>query len=248
MNKRINISHPTKVVLWAKSGGRCAICKKEIIMERKDNDPTPIGHIAHIEGFKPNSPRYNPNMTDKERNSYYNLIILCPTCHTQIDKDPNYYTVERLRQIKREHEKWVKEQVRINIPDVTFAELEVITKYLISVSMLESNQKLTIIPPKEKIQKNGLSSEVENLIFMGMIGIEQVKDYLNENPDPDFAGRLRNGFVQKYLELKQGGVAGDELFYELWNFASINSDDFKIRAAGLKILTYFFEICEVFEK
>ncbi len=245
---RQNVPSGLIKVLWARSGGRCAICKKEIIMECTNNSPVPIGETAHIEGLRPNSPRYNPNMTDEERNSYENLIVVCPTCHTKIDKDPNYYTVERLRQIKREHEEWVKEQVKINIPDVTFAELEVIAKYLISVSMLESNQTLTIIPPKKKIQKNGLSAEVENLIIMGMAGIKQVKDYLNENPDFDFAGRLRNGFVQKYLELKQGGLTGDELFYELWNFASINSGDFKIRAAGLKILTYFFEICEVFDK
>ena len=70
-------------------------------MNQKNDDPVPIGEIAHIEGLNPDSPRYNPNMTNKERNSYVNLIILCPTCHTKIDKDPNYYTVEKLKQIPK---------------------------------------------------------------------------------------------------------------------------------------------------
>lgn len=83
---------------------------------------------------------------------------------------------------------------------------------------------------------------------MGMLGIDQIKEYLNKNPDINFSDRLRNGFVDKYIDLKNEGLDGDDLFYELLNFASINSKDFKIRAAGLKILTYFFEICEVFEK
>jgi len=242
-----NISLKIIKVLWAKSGGRCAICKQEIIMNQKNDDPVPIGEIAHIEGLNPDSPRYNPNMTNKERNSYVNLIILCPTCHTKIDKDPNYYTVEKLKQIKYEHEKWVKEQLMSSLPDVTFAELEVITKYLIEAPVTPSDMKMISISPKEKIEKNNLSNEVENLITMGMMGYHQVKDYLNRHPDEKFADRLKEEFTQKYLELKKQGLSGDELFYELWNFASIGSNDFKLRAAGLKVLTYFFEICDVFE-
>jgi hypothetical protein len=44
------------------------------------------------------------------------------------------------------------------------------------------------------------------------------------------------------------GLEGDALFYELWNFSSDYSPDFGIRAAGLSVLTYFFDKCEVFEK
>ena len=241
------IPRPVINTLWAKSGGRCAICRTEIILQEKNN-PTPIGEVAHIKGINPGSARYNPNMSDEERNSYENLIILCPTCHSKIDKNFSEYTAETLKQIKIKHERWVKEQLRIKSAEVTFAELEVITKYLIAAPTIKSEQNLVAVPPKEKIKKNGLSSEAENLITMGMLGIDQIKEYLNKNPDPEFADRLRNGFVHKYLNLKKEELTGDNLFYELLNFASTNSNDFKIKAAGLKILTYFFEICEVFEK
>ena len=234
--------------LWSRSGGRCAICKTEIILQEKENNPSPIGEMAHIKGLNPESTRYDPNMSDEERNSYENLIILCPTCHTKIDKNPDKFTVEKLKKIKIEHEKWVIEQLRINSSEVTFAELEVIAKYLINASTLNYDQNLEIIPPKEKIEKNRLSKDVENLITMGMVGIGQVKEYLNKNPDIEFSDRLRNGFVRKYIDLKREELSENDIFYELLNFASINSNDFKIKAAGLKILTYFFEICEVFEK
>lgn len=248
MSKR-NISEALIKSLWAKSGGRCAICKTEIIMKQELNSPTPIGEMAHIEGLKPDSPRYNPNMTDKERNSHDNLMILCPTCHTKIDKNLDYYTVEKLKQIKYEHEKWVDEQLRVTIPEVSFAELDVITKYLISApSSEESLGNLALIPTKDKIKRNDLSDHVSNLVTMGLMRVKQVKDYLNKNPDPEFANRLRNGFVQKYLELKEQRIDGDELFYGLLQFASQGSVDFKVQAAGLSVLTYFFEICEVFEK
>lgn len=235
--------------LWSRSGGRCAICKRSIILQEKENNPSPIGEMAHIKGLNPESARYDPNMSDEERNSYENLIILCPTCHTKIDKNPDKFTVEKLKKIKIEHEKWVREQLRINSSEVTFAELEVITKYLTkSIVPNDEQQNLEVIPPKEKIERNGLSLEVENLITMGMVGIGQVKEYLNKNPDIEFSDRLRKGFVRKYIDLKREGLSENDIFYELLNFASINSNDFKIKAAGLKILTYFFEICEVFEK
>jgi len=245
-----NRNIPQQVIksLWSRSGGRCAMCKTEIILQEKENNPSPIGEMAHIKGVNPESARYDPNMSNEERNSYENLIILCPTCHTKIDKNPDKYTVEKLKKIKIEHEKWVREQLRINSSEVTFAELEVITKYLINASTLNYGQNLEIIPPKEKIERNRLSKEVENLITMGMLGIDQIRKYLNKNPDIEFSDRLRKGFVGKYINLKREGLSGDDLFYELLNFASINSNNFKIKAAGLKILTYFFEICEVFEK
>jgi len=65
---------------------------------------TLIGEICHIKGEKPTSARYDPNQSPIERHAYENLILMCPTHHTVIDDDEVSYTVERLRQIKLEHE------------------------------------------------------------------------------------------------------------------------------------------------
>lgn len=247
MSKK-NITLKEIKLLWGKSGHKCAICKRNLIQEKKEGNNYPIGEMAHIEGKKPNSVRYNPNMIDRDRNSYGNLILLCPTCHTTIDNDPKEYTVDKLKQIKRDHEKFVEESLKTHMPNVTFAELEVIGRYLMATSILENKSSLTVIPPKEKIERNNLSIEVENLITIGILQVKQVKDYLNKNPDIQFAERLKAGFVKKYRELRDGGLVSDGLFYALWDFASNNSPNFKIKAAGLSVLTYFFELCEVFEK
>lgn len=241
-----NISQVTTKVLWGKSGGKCAKCKTDIIIERNETNPYPIAEMAHIAGLNTGSARYD--MMDDERNSVKNIILLCPTCHKIIDRDPEEYTVSKLKEIKKEHEEWVDEQLTSHMPTVTFAELEVITKYIVSTPLHKSEENLTVVPPGEKIRKNNLSDEVANLITKGMIGVEQVKEYLNKNPDPEFSERLKNGFVEKYLELKKENISGDEIFFDMLSFASNNSRDFSTRAAALTVLTYYFEICEVFER
>ena len=51
-------------------------------------------------------------MSDIEVNDYDNLILLCPTHHTLIDKEDKIYTVEVLRQMKQEHEKFVAQSMK----------------------------------------------------------------------------------------------------------------------------------------
>lgn len=250
MSKK-NISEKNIKILWGRSGNKCTICKIDITEAKTEGGFYPIGEMAHIEGEnpgvegkKPSAARYNSNMTDKERSHYENLILVCPSCHTKIDNDVQEYTVKKLQQLKNDHEKWVSISLRTSMPEVTFAELEVIAKYLVATPVIESG--ITVIPPLEKIKRNSLSSEVGNLITTGMIQKKQVEKYLNENPDYQFSERLGGGFVKKYRELKNEGLEGDALFYALLDFASNNSSEFKIRAAGLSVLTHFFEICEVF--
>lgn len=242
-----NISLKDAKILWGKSGGKCAISKKDIIQEKKEGNKYIIGEVAHIEGEKPGSARYNPDMT-VDRNSYENLILLSPDFHTIIDNNPEEYTVDKLKQIKKNHEEWVEFSLKRHMPNVTFAELEVIVKYLATTPILGSDDSMTLIPPKEKIERNNLSTEVENLITLGMLQVKQVKEYLNKHLDIEFAERLKVGFVKEYKKLRKEGLVGDALFYALLDFASNNSSDFTIRAAGLSVLTYYFELCEVFEK
>lgn len=232
--------------MWGPSGNKCAICKTDATEEGKKGNSFPVCVMAHIEGENPGASRYNQEMTDEQRADYNNLILVCPTCHIKIDNDVQKYTVDKLKQIKEEHEKWTAESRRAAMPDITFAELEVIVKYLVAVPISDSN--ITVIAPHEKIKRNNLSPEVGNLITIGMIQKKQVEKYLNENPDFQFSERLRAGFVNKYRELKSEGLEGDALFYAMLEFASNSSSDFKLQSAGLSVSTHFFEICEVFEQ
>jgi len=250
MNKG-DISRKDIKILWGKSGNRCAFpgCEVELAKEGSSGKNIVIGVMAHIKGENPNSARYdpNPNMTDKERNCYENRILLCPTHHTLIDNDIQAYTVEKLLEMKNNHEKWVSDSRKKEEINITFAELEVITKFLVSTNAQEE-EEITLVPPKEKIKKNQLTPPIEEYLKIGMLKSKLVAQYIEKQPDVDFGERLKKGFVDKYLELKASVMNGDELFLELFEFASNNSSDFRKQAAALAILTYFFETCEVFEK
>ncbi len=48
----------------------------------------PFGEQAHIVAEEEEGPRGKSVLSKEERNSYHNHILLCPNCHTKIDKAP----------------------------------------------------------------------------------------------------------------------------------------------------------------
>ncbi|GIP52913.1 HNH endonuclease [Paenibacillus vini] len=70
-----------------------------------------VGELAHIEAESEGGLRYNPDQTDKERNGVQNLMFMCRNHHGRIDKKANVkkYTVEVLREMKKNHEASVQE-------------------------------------------------------------------------------------------------------------------------------------------
>jgi hypothetical protein len=89
------------------SGGRCynPECERgSLIIVFRQGEPYIDYHIAHIRDAKPGN-RYDPDMSDAERRSFANLILLCKPCHDLVDKRrPQDYPVERLQHWKRERE------------------------------------------------------------------------------------------------------------------------------------------------
>lgn len=237
-------------ILCLRSGNRCAIleCRKPLVIERTEKDKESIiGEMAHIRGESPKAARYDPSMSDKERNCYENLILVCRDHHKMIDDQHQTYTVEKIHQIKREHEKWVNENLSIQMINVTFAELDVITKYLTSNHTVSSGSYV-IIPPKDKIEKNNLSPATGRQVTMGMLQVKQVAQFIDNYPDMEFGERLKEGFVAEYERLKNDELlSGDDLFDALLLFAYGGRTGFKEMAAGLAVLIYLFEKCEVFE-
>ncbi len=96
-------------ILWGNSGGRCAFpgCWERLCSREAANAaPFTLGEMAHICGDKPGANRHDAGQTDAERDDYQNLILLCPTHHTLIDRKENesVYTVDALHEMKAEHE------------------------------------------------------------------------------------------------------------------------------------------------
>lgn len=120
------ISQKDIKILWGKSGNRCAICKKELaFVEEGSIKNVLVGEQAHIVAQNEDGPRGHSNLLLHERDSYPNLILLCANHHTVIDSDTQKYSIEKLHQIKQEHELWVSEKLSSVISESRQAENEV---------------------------------------------------------------------------------------------------------------------------
>jgi len=85
---------------------------------------------------------------------------------------------------------------------------------------------------------------------MGLAAMPDVKAFVisEAKNDSEFPERLKAGFLEEYYRLRKEGVIGDELFDLMCQFAQRGFKEQNQRSAGLAILIYFFESCEVFEK
>ncbi|WP_107120750.1 HNH endonuclease [Streptomyces olivochromogenes] len=72
------------------------------------NEGVTLGEEAHIVAESDHGPRANPQMPQKERDSYANMILLCEEHHKVIDaSNGRYFSIEVLLEMKREHEERV---------------------------------------------------------------------------------------------------------------------------------------------
>lgn len=104
--------------LWATTGGKCALCKKDLILD----DVTKlvnIGEKAHVIGHGDKGPRREfieeHGLNEDSLDALNNIILVCLECHTLIDRNESKYSPEFLYQAKADHENWIK--ARINPED-----------------------------------------------------------------------------------------------------------------------------------
>ena len=98
----MSITPRTRKILWIKAGGRCSICHELLATDATDDDdPSVFGEECHIVAQSPGGARA-ADIADVH--GYDNLILLCNKHHKQVDDQRSYFTVERLKEIKREHE------------------------------------------------------------------------------------------------------------------------------------------------
>lgn len=235
-------------ILWAKSGNCCAMCSNPVV-ERQTDTLIPVGEMAHIKGHKSGSARYDDGQSDIERHSYNNLILLCPACHTIIDKSVEKYSVDYLHEVKSLHEEYIERAIKRSLPTITFRELEETLRHIINNPPLKyDSEDFGLIPIKDKVHKNGLSPQTEQMLKMGMASVSLIDDFLNKNASEDYLEKLRIFFVQKYKNLRRDTDNGDAIFYSLVQAASSDSSDPRHMAAAYGIVAYYFQLCEVFEK
>ena len=240
-------------LLWGLAAARCSHpnCRKPLIKEATEKDPHAVlGKIAHINDFSPssNSTRSDPSLTVQELNSYENLILLCGDHHDEIDKQKKTFPMSTLLKWKNAHEAWVLRRLQQVVPAIGYAELEVVCQGIIAGSRPPS-EPAAPTPPTEKMRKNGLTEKMRLRLTLGLSVFTEVEHFVQSvaRLNPHFPEQLKTGFVLRYKEFLQREVRGDALFEALHDFASSGSSNFERQAAGLGVLCYLFQKCEVFE-
>ncbi len=106
---RANPSAQTKLRLFSDSAGYCQRpeCHHPLFSDESGEDYH-IAEMAHIFAATDNGPRANTGLSKTERAAYDNLILLCPNCHTEIDKAPDTFTDDRILEWKQSHKETIK--------------------------------------------------------------------------------------------------------------------------------------------
>ena len=109
--KHMAISEPDIKRLWGKAAGLCSHpdCNTDCLPFLDLDSPTVVGEMAHVIAKKEKGPRGRKGGGD---DTYANLILLCPTHHTLVDKAPDgTFPVDTLLTWKAEHERNVEQSM-----------------------------------------------------------------------------------------------------------------------------------------
>ncbi len=105
---------PTRTTIkriYALSQNRCAFpgCGLPIV----ENSGTVTGIVCHIRARKPGGPRFDKKQTEEQRHSFENLLLLCARHSKVIDSEPRLYSVSKLEEFKRAHEKPTENELSV---------------------------------------------------------------------------------------------------------------------------------------
>ncbi|MEO4176748.1 HNH endonuclease signature motif containing protein [Acinetobacter pittii] len=158
MSTRKKLADKDLKALWALSAGICAnpSCNRNIIEPTINHSLIVIGEQAHIIAHSVDGPRGEQKQSIQNIDSIENLILLCSTCHTLIDKAEQDYPLELLREWKSKHENKVRSIFRDKkIKDLNTLKLEI-------KKILDENHYLyKEYGPSSEASKNLLSNTVE---------------------------------------------------------------------------------------
>lgn len=101
------VSPITRIVLWARSAGRCQFpgCNHVLIGDLvSGNSELNCGYVAHIVAETPGGPRGDPVRSPLLADDVGNLMLLCDAHHREIDRNHPDYPEAMLLDIKERHE------------------------------------------------------------------------------------------------------------------------------------------------
>ena len=111
------VTESTTRILLVRAAGKCALCYTDLLKSSFTHKNLFRGERAHIVGKTSDerSPRGEHKLPQQQRDDVDNLMLLCRSCHGEVDANPNLpeFTVERLREIKHRHESRIEQILRV---------------------------------------------------------------------------------------------------------------------------------------
>jgi len=101
---KANPDSHTTLRLFADSGGycQCPECANRLFVDTGTKN-IHLAEMAHIIGASEKGPRAEATLSQVDKGSYDNLILLCANCHTTIDKAPADFPEKMIKEWKRKH-------------------------------------------------------------------------------------------------------------------------------------------------
>lgn len=139
--------------------------------------------IAHICALESGGPRYDPQMTDQQRNDFPNLIFLCRPHHRAVDDNSGKnYSVETLRLWKCQNETSEQASLRAS----TWVTTEVL-EHAITQAIAEQNRRIEDTLNRLEENDQEAAAVMQELL-------REVKEHRrsDSSTDPDIAAMLSN--------------------------------------------------------
>ena len=216
------------------SGNQCSApdCVNALVAKDKVSI---VSKICHIEAASEEGPRFNPNMSDNDRRSYDNLILLCDECHTIIDNKSNESKYPKTLLIDWKNSSIEKQLVKLNsntsllkdaINIISSYDFDKLTEEELTIESFDIKNKITY----NKIERNKYLID-EYKIYHAKIN----KLYTNMEDVGSFKKQkiLRN---IRHLYLREKGKVASELLPS--EDIKDRSDDIIDNIAGVLINKY----------
>lgn len=89
---RPSLSQDQDRCLFSESAGTCLLCSEPLFTDLSEGSRSiSIAERAHIIAHSDQGPRADRALPDEARSDPANIVLLCPTCHTKVDKAPDEF-------------------------------------------------------------------------------------------------------------------------------------------------------------
>jgi len=234
-----NYSDLTIKRLYALSANSCAFPDCPVVFTNPTNN-TNFSNICHIEDAEEGG-RFNPNMTDIQRASFENLILLCPNHHKETENTEKY-TVDSLREMKQRHESLsISKGLTRNASMLKHA-INAISN--LSLDAISESENLNVYNPKQKLNYNSVKTNYSLIqvykIYQGKIN--SLYDEL-ERQGSIKKEKLLSNVNQIYIKIKGHYVLDSENPLEIirLNADNILNDVFNELCSQLENSNFFEE-------